>query len=73
MLGAMLVLLSHTPVQALAARTWVASVSAGGNDAHACSRSAPCKTFAVAVARTIAGGEINCVDADDYGKVTIME
>ena len=73
MLGAMLVLLSHTPVHALAARTWVASVSAGGNDAHACSRAAPCKTFAVAVARTIAGGEINCVDADDYGKVTITK
>ena len=73
MLGAMLVLLSHTPVHALAARTWVASASAGGNDAHACSRAAPCKTFAVAVARTIAGGEINCVDADDYGKVTITK
>jgi len=69
----MLVLLSHTPVHALAARTWVASASAGGNDAHACSRAAPCKTFAVAVARTIAGGEINCVDADDYGKVTITK
>jgi len=73
MLGAMLVLLSHTPVHALAARTWVASASAGGNDAHACSRAAPCKTFAVAVARTIAGGEINCVDADDYGRVTITK
>jgi hypothetical protein len=72
-LGAILVLLSHAPVYALAARTWVASVSAGGNDAHACSRTAPCKTFAVAVARTKAGGEINCVDADDYGRVAITK
>jgi hypothetical protein len=72
-LGVMVVLLSHTPVHALAARTWVASVPAGGNDAHACSRTAPCKTFAVAVARTAAGGEINCVDADDYGRVTITK
>ena len=72
-LGAMLVLLLHTPVHALTARTWVASIPAGGNDAHACSRTAPCKTFAVAVARTIAGGEINCIDAADYGRVTITK
>jgi hypothetical protein len=73
MLGAALLVLSHAPVHALAARTWVASVSAGGNDAHACTRTAPCKTFAVAVARTAPGGEINCVDADDYGRVTITK
>jgi hypothetical protein len=72
-LGAMLVVLSQASVHAQAARTWVASVPAGGNDVNACSRTAPCKTFSGALAKTIAGGEISCVDADDYGAVTITK
>src|SRR5207253_1360153 len=36
-------------------------------------RAAPCKSFAAAVAHTAAGGEVNCVDADDYGRVTIAK
>ncbi len=52
----------------LVSRTWV---SRSGNDANACSRSAPCLTFAGAFANTLAGGEINCLDSGDYGAVTI--
>ncbi len=49
-------------------RTWV---SRSGSDANACTRSAPCLTFAGAFANTLAGGEINCLDSADYGAVTI--
>src|SRR5438477_11827993 len=37
-------------------------VSGVGNDANPCSRTAPCKTFAGAISKTAAGGEINCLD-----------
>jgi len=47
------------PAQAQAARTWV---SGTGNDANPCSRTAPCQTFAAAIAQTTASGEINCLD-----------
>src|SRR6185503_19966632 len=43
--------------QAQATRTWVSGV---GDDANPCSRSAPCKTFAGAISKTAAGGEIDC-------------
>ena len=49
-------------------RTWVSGV---GDDANPCSRTAPCKTFAGAMTKTAAGGEINCVDAGGFGAVTI--
>ena len=49
-------------------RTWVSGV---GDDANPCSRTAPCKTFAGAMGKTAAGGEINCVDAGGFGAVTI--
>jgi hypothetical protein len=65
-----LFLLSQAPAQAQAIRTFVAS---NGNDAAACSRAAPCRTFAGAVAKTAAGGVVSCVDASDYGAVTIAK
>ncbi len=46
-------------------------VSAGGNDASSCSRRAPCRTLAAALAKTAAGGEINILDAGGYDTVTI--
>lgn len=49
-------------------RTWVAST---GADTNACTRTAPCATFAHALTVTTAGGEIDVVDAGDYGPVTI--
>ena len=55
---------------AQAPRTWVSSF---GDDANPCSRTAPCKTFAGAISKTAAGGEINCVDPGSYGAVTITK
>jgi hypothetical protein len=56
--------------QAQASRTWVSGV---GDDANPCSRTAPCKTFAGAISKTAAGGEINCLDSAGYGAVTITK
>lgn len=38
-----------------------------------CSRAAPCLTFSFAHGQTDAGGEINCVDAGNFGSVTITK
>ena len=56
--------------QAQATRTWVSGV---GDDANPCSRTAPCKTFAGAISKTAAGGEINVLDPAGYGGVTITK
>jgi hypothetical protein len=49
-------------------RSWVAS---SGSDSNGCGRSAPCRTFAHAVAVTNADGEIDAVDSADYGPVVV--
>lgn len=46
-------------------------VSGTGDDANACSRTAPCKTFTGAITKTNAGGDIYCLDPGGYGPVTI--
>lgn len=63
-------LLYAAPAAAQATRTWVSGV---GDDANPCSRTAPCKTFAGAISKTAAGGEINCIDQGAYGAVTITK
>jgi hypothetical protein len=68
MLAAALVL--ALPACAQATRTWVSGV---GDDANPCSRTAPCKTFAGAITKTAAGGEISVLDAGGYGAVTITK
>src|SRR4026208_2182846 len=55
---------------AQATRTWVSGV---GDDANPCSRTAPCKTFAGAIAKTAATGEISVLDPAGYGPVTITK
>jgi hypothetical protein len=55
---------------AQATRTWVSGV---GDDVNPCSRTAPCKTFAGAISKTAAGGEINILDPGGYGTVTITK
>ena len=55
---------------AQATRTWVSGV---GDDVNPCSRTAPCKTFAGAISKTAAGGEINCLDPGGFGSVTITK
>ncbi|HEX8669819.1 MAG TPA: hypothetical protein VF727_15745 [Allosphingosinicella sp.] len=57
-----------SPAAAQATRTWVSGV---GDDVNPCSRTAPCKTFAGAISKTAAGGEINCLDPGGFGAVTI--
>lgn len=59
-----------TPAHAQATRTWVSGV---GDDVNPCSRTAPCKTFAGAISKTAAGGEINCLDPGGFGAVTITK
>src|SRR5271156_1681839 len=54
--------------QAQATRTWVSGV---GDDANPCSRTAPCRTFAGAISKTVVAGEINCLDPGGFGAVTI--
>lgn len=56
--------------EAQATRTWVSGV---GDDVNPCSRTAPCKTFAGAISKTAAGGEINCLDPAGYGSVIITK
>jgi hypothetical protein len=58
------------PASAQATRTWVSGV---GDDVNPCSRTAPCKTFAGAISKTAAGGEINCLDPAGFGAVTITK
>ena len=65
-----LALCAHAPAQAQATRTWVSGV---GDDANPCSRTAPCKTFAGAISKTAAGGEIDALDPGGFGAVTITK
>jgi hypothetical protein len=55
---------------AQATRTWVSGV---GDDANPCSRTAPCKTFAGAISKTAAGGEISVLDPGGFGALTITK
>ena len=55
---------------AQATRTWVSGV---GDDANPCSRTAPCKTFAGAISKTAASGEIDVLDPGGFGAVTITK
>ena len=61
-------LFSSREVLAQSKRTWVSGV---GDDVNTCTRTAPCRTFAGALARTVAGGEIDVLDGGGFGAVTI--
>lgn len=63
-------LLVSAPAFAQATRTWVSGV---GDDVNPCSRTAPCKTFAGAISKTAAAGEINAIDPGGFGAVTITK
>src|SRR5579864_2743814 len=62
--------LFSAPAHAQATRTWVSGV---GDDANPCSRTAPCKTFAGAISKTAAGGEIDALDPGGFGALTITK
>jgi len=53
-----------------ATRTWISGV---GDDVNPCSRTAPCKTFAGAISKTAANGEISVLDPGGFGAVTITK
>lgn len=55
---------------AQASRTWVSGV---GDDANPCSRTAPCKTFAGAIAKTAPAGFIDVLDPGGFGAVTVTK
>ena len=69
-LGTLALVVVASPLFAQATRTWVSGV---GDDVNPCSRTAPCKTFAGAISKTAANGEINVLDPGGFGAVTITK
>jgi hypothetical protein len=63
-------IICSSAAQAQATRTWVSGV---GDDVNPCSRTAPCKTYAGAISKTAAGGEISTLDPGGFGAVTITK
>ena len=61
------VLLQAGGAQATSSRTWVSGAGSGS----ACTRTAPCATFAAAYAATSIGGEIDVLDGGDFGILSI--
>src|SRR5436305_11732131 len=70
LLSFLVLLTLSAAAQAQATRTWVSGV---GDDANPCSRTAPCKTFAGAISKTAAGGEIDVLDPGGFGALTITK
>src|SRR5712672_2977200 len=69
-LSVSLVLIVASTASSQATRTWVSGV---GDDVNPCSRTAPCKTWAGAISKTAAGGEIDALDPGGFGAVTITK
>ena len=70
-LSAALVLTTFVSVaHAQATRTWISGV---GDDANPCSRTAPCKTWAGAIAKTAPAGEMDALDPGGFGALTITK
>jgi Right handed beta helix region len=59
-----------SPAHAQSTRTWVSGV---GDDANPCSRTMACKTYAGAISKTAAGGEISTLDPGGFGSFTITK
>jgi hypothetical protein len=68
LVSALTLMLTATVASAQATRTWVSGL---GNDANPCSLTAPCKTFAGAISKTAASGEIDALDSGGFGSLTI--
>lgn len=67
---ALIAIVPMASAQSLAPRTWV---SGTGSDTNPCTRALPCAKFAVALGKTAANGVINCLDAGDFGGVSISK
>jgi hypothetical protein len=70
LLGVAICLCSALGAAAQSTRTWVSGV---GDDANPGSRTAPCKTFAGAISKTAANGEIDVLDPGGFGTLTITK
>jgi hypothetical protein len=55
-------------IRAQSNQTYVASY---GNDTYSCTRASPCRSFATALTKTAAGGEIIAIDSAEYEPFTI--
>jgi hypothetical protein len=69
MLAALCAAIASAPVHS-AQRTFVASY---GNDANACTVTAPCRAFSVALGHADVGGEIIVLDSAGYGTVSVTK
>jgi Right handed beta helix region len=58
------------PAHAQNSRSWVSATGTDTSNTQ-CSVTAPCLTFAHAIAETASGGEINCLTPGGFGSVTI--
>jgi parallel beta helix pectate lyase-like protein len=63
--------LAHRSEAAPAAAIQRTFVSTEGSDANACTRTAPCRGFAAAIANTLAGGEVVALDSGGYGPFVV--
>jgi hypothetical protein len=70
LLAVLALTLAPALLHAQATRTWVSGV---GDDANPCSRTAPGKTFAGCISKTVPGGEIDVLDPGGFGAVTITK
>ncbi len=70
LIATLILVITPTLSFAQATRTWISGV---GDDANPCSRTAPGKTFAGAISKTAANGEINVLDPGGFGGVTITK
>ena len=68
-----LVAVAPSAASAQLSRTWVNQDLSVGDDGNPCTRTAPCRSFAGAISKTVAGGEINILGPGGYGGVTITK
>jgi hypothetical protein len=66
----LLLLAAASFARAQSSRTFVSGV---GDDNATCSRTAPCKTFAGALSKTVSGGEIDALDPGGYGVILLTK
>jgi hypothetical protein len=68
-----LLLVCASQASAQEPRTWVSNNPSTADDANLCTRDSPCRTFAGAISKTAAGGEISAIDSGAFGAVTITK